>query len=267
MIKIDPVVKWSGSKRSQAAVIAGLAPTFNRYFEPFLGGGSVLYALHPQTAVCGDICRPLIDLWELVKTDPASLADSYAALWEALQADYMTYYNVRDRFNREGDPRDLLFLSRTCVNGLIRFNAEGEFNNSLHYTRRGIAPQKLRSIIFDWHTRVQNVQFVCCDYRECTAAAAEGDFIYLDPPYYNTKGRYYGKIDYDEFFAYLGQLNKRKIRYALSFDGTRGATSYAVDLPEELYVRKELIRSGKSTFRKVIDSVSEDVYETLYLNW
>lgn len=65
---INPVIKWSGSKRSQADVIKKNAPdTFNTYYEPFVGGGAILYALNPKRAVCGDICEPLIDLWEEIK--------------------------------------------------------------------------------------------------------------------------------------------------------------------------------------------------------
>lgn len=267
MAKIKPVIKWSGSKSSQAEIIAEFSPVFNNYFEPFIGGGSVLYALSPKSAVCGDICKPLIDLWNLIKYNPSTLIEYYKLRWEELQTDYKAYYRARDRFNTDGNPYDFLFLTRTCVNGLIRFNLDGQFNNSLHYTRKGINPQTLQKIILDWHSHIQNVQFVCQDYKTTTANAQEGDFVYLDPPYYNTQGRYYGKIDYADFFSYLRELNNRGIKYALSFDGQRGDKTYYVDLPQDLYKRKELIKSGKSTFRKVIDNVSEDVYETLYLNW
>lgn len=267
MNKIQPVIKWSGSKSSQATYIASLVPNFNTYFEPFIGGGSVLYAINPKHAVCGDICRPLIDLWNLIKLSPETLLQYYSKQWEELQIDYMEYYRARDRFNSNKNPYDFLFLTRTCVNGLIRFNSKGEFNNSLHYTRKGIDPLSLKKIILEWSSKIQGVNFICGDYRDTTKEAREGDFIYLDPPYFNTKGRYFGKIEYQDFFEYLDDLNKRGIKYALSFDGKRGNHDYIVDVPQELYKRKELILSGKSTFRKVIDSISEEVYESLYLNW
>ena len=64
-----PVIKWSGSKRSQSAQIKAYLPDkFNRYYEPFVGGGSMLYAINPTDAACGDICAPLIDLWNEIKT-------------------------------------------------------------------------------------------------------------------------------------------------------------------------------------------------------
>ena len=205
-----PVIKWSGSKRSQSAKIKEYLPDkFNRYYEPFIGGGSMLYAINPTDAVCGDI----------------------------------------------------------CVNGLIRFNANGDFNNSLHHTRPGISPDSLEKIIMDWSKHIQGSEFIAADYTITTETAKEGDLIYLDPPYFHTKGRYYGTIDFDAFLAYLEQLNSKGIKYMLSFDGIRGEDDFTVELPKELYKRHEFIPSGNSSFKKVMDKESIQVLESLYLNW
>ena len=73
-----PVIKWSGSKRSQSARIKAYLPDkFNRYYEPFVGGGSMLYATNPTDAACGDICAPLIDLWNEIKNNPVALSEAY----------------------------------------------------------------------------------------------------------------------------------------------------------------------------------------------
>lgn len=264
-----PVIKWSGSKRSQSAKIKEYLPeTFERYFEPFIGGGSMLYAIRPADAVCGDICAPLIALWNTIKTDPKGLAEAYRLRWTRLQTEgYQAYYEIRDDFNRGHAPEDLLFLSRTCVNGLIRFNADGDFNNSLHHTRPGIAPDRLEEIILDWSAHIQSAEFMAADYTVTTETARAGDLIYLDPPYFHTKGRYYGTIDFDAFVAYLEQLNRRGIKYMLSFDGMRGGDDFTVELPRELYKRHEFIPSGNSSFKKVMDKENVQVLESLYLNW
>jgi DNA adenine methylase len=89
------------------------------------------------------------------------------------------------------------------VNGLIRFNASGEFNNSLHHTRKGIEPDRLGKIIRDWSEKIQNTEFYAQDYRKTTERATSGDFVYLDPPYFHTKGRYYGTIDFEQFLSFL----------------------------------------------------------------
>lgn len=265
----QPVIKWSGSKRSQAAVIrANMPETFDRYYEPFVGGGSMLYEVSPEHGYAGDICEPLIDLWNLIKYSPRELCESYRHSWTQLQHDGpQVFYDVRDHYNRFRDASSLFFLSRTCVNGLIRFNQHGDFNNSFHLTRPGINPQRLEHIVMEWSERIQGVSFVADDYRETTSSAVRGDFIYLDPPYFNTKGRYYGTIDFDGFCEFLDDLNHRGISYALSFDGIRGRTDYTAPLPEDLYRRRLLIPSGNSSFRKVQGKTQEMVYESLYANY
>ncbi|MCM1045097.1 MAG: Dam family site-specific DNA-(adenine-N6)-methyltransferase [Candidatus Gastranaerophilales bacterium] len=266
---IKPVIKWSGSKRMQSAKIKSFFPdTLGTYYEPFIGGGSMLYAVNPDRCVCGDICKPLIDLWTEIRDNPEALAEGYALRWTRLQEEgYTAYYEIRDDFNSDKSPYDLLFLSRTCVNGLIRFNDKGEFNNSLHYSRPGIKPDSLRKIIIDWSTHIQGVEFLAEDYVATTATAKSGDVVYLDPPYFHTKGRYFGTIDYDRFLEYLEDLNNRNIKYLLSFDGKRGDTDYTVNLSKELYKRHEFIPSGNSTFKKVIDKETQKVYESLYMNF
>lgn len=265
----QPVIKWSGSKRSQASTIKAHMPSsFNNYYEPFVGGGSMLYEVFPVQGYAGDICEPLIDLWNLIKSSPVDLCDSYRTSWLRLQNEGpQVFYDVRKHYNHFRDAASLFFLSRTCVNGLIRFNHQGDFNNSFHLTRPGINPDRLERIVMDWSNRIQRVSFIAADYRETTATATKGDFVYLDPPYVNTKGRYYGTIDYDEFCCFLDDLNRREVFYALSYDGVRGKTDYTVGLPNDLYENHILIPSGNSSFRKVQGGISEMVYESLYTNY
>lgn len=264
----QPVIKWSGSKRLQASKIVSCFPRFDTYYEPFVGGGSVLFEAKPGRAICGDICKPLIEFWKLLQTNPRSLITNYTESWNRLQKEgYTYYYSVRERFNNDPNPYDLLFLSRTCVNGLIRFNKEGKFNNSLHHTRRGIQPMKMATVILEWSAKIKSFEFIYGDYRDSSKTATEKDFVYLDPPYCNTRGRYYGRIDFGEFVEYLRSLNDRGVRFALSFDGTRGDRQYLANVPRELYKHHFLLDSGNSTFRKVMDNKVENVRESLYMNY
>ena len=264
-----PVIKWSGSKRSQSEKIKNYLPeNFNRYYEPFIGGGSMLYSINPTNAVCGDICTPLIDLWNEIKTNPLALSQAYRYRWSRLQTEgYQVYYEIRDNFNQSQSPEDLLFLSRTCVNGLIRFNSNGKFNNSLHHSRPGIHPDSLEKIILDWSKHIQRAKFISSDYKVTTESAKKGDLIYLDPPYFHTKGRYYGSINFDTFFTYLEHLNSKGVKFMLSFDGIRGQNDFTVEIPKDLYKRHEYIASGNSSFKKVMDKENIKVLESLYLNW
>ena len=265
---MSPVIKWSGSKRSQARTIVSLLPEFETYFEPFLGGGSVLIQSRSKNAVCGDICKPLIEFWNLIKDNPTEIIKDYTKMWHVLQDEgYTAYYKIRDRFNANPNPSDLLFLSRTCVNGLIRFNREGKFNNSLHHTRKGINPKTLENIILQWSKCIQNYKFIIGNDTETTKLATKKDFIYLDPTYFNNIGRYYGRIIFEDFIDYLEELDSRNIKYAFSYDGFRGKKNYMVDIPKHVYKRKILLDSGNSSFKKVIDKQNQSVKESFYMNF
>jgi len=266
---LQPFIKWSGSKRSQADKIIKYFPeNINVYYEPFLGGGSILSRLSPAKAVCSDIYAPLIDIWCLAKNNPKRLINEYRKEWENLQNNgYRHYYFVRDRFNKKKSASDLLFLSRTCVNGLIRFNQNGEFNNSLHHSRKGINPDRLEAIIYNLSEIIKNYDFCSQDYNEILKTVKKDDFVYLDPPYFYTKGRYIEKIDHEKFLEFLKSLNKKGVKFALSYDGTRDNKDYKIKIPKHLYKKHLLIESGNSPFRKLQDKKNEMVRESLYLNY
>lgn len=233
-----------------------------------MGSGAILGHLKPQKATVSDINKPLIQLWKELQNNPKKISSEYREKWNSLQEEGYTYfYKIRDRFNKKQSPSDFLFLTRTCVNGLIRYNKNGEFNNSLHHTRKGIHPDRLEKIIFEWASRILKYKFLNSDYRKTTSSAQKSDFIYLDPPYFNTGTRYFGEINYQEFIEYLSNLNKKGIKFALSYDGTRGDKSYIVELPKNLYKKYVLIHSGNSAFNKVQNGKIEKVYESLYLNY
>lgn len=265
---VPSLLKWTGSKRSQAARIAALAPRYDRYFEPFLGGGALLYFLGGPGAVGGDIFAPLISFWRMVRDEPENLIANYAEQWASLQADLPSYYYVvRDRFNRYQKPEDLNFLMRTCVNGIIRFSRKGEFNNSFHLSRRGMHPERFTDAVWLWTARIRDVEFYARDFEETTSEARSGDFVYFDPPYAKNKDRYIDDLDLDQFFRVLEDLNRRGVKWALSFDGSRGSTSYENVVPDGVYRRKNSLNSGYSAVSKVLNGPVEMVTESLYLNY
>lgn len=268
MSKIQPVIKWSGSKRLLAEEIISYFPKeINTYYEPFLGGGSILLTLKPHKAVCIDINESLIDFWNKLKNQPEFLAAYYEKTWNDLQNDYLTFNRIRDKYNESFQGEDLLFLSRTCVNGLIRYNQSGEFNNSLHYSRKGINPKTLSKNLLDTSIYLKDYTFKYGDYYQILETVSSGDFVYMDPPYYNTKSMYYGKIDYERFWNFMRELNKKGVKYAFSFDGTSDKRDYLIEVPDDVYSRHILLRGGQSTFNKIIDKTENNVFESLYLNW
>ena len=265
---VPPLIKWTGSKRSQASTIASHTPAHKRYYEPFLGGGALLYLIGRPGSVAGDIYDPLIRLWKMIQTDPKSVVDNYARQWAMLQENLPEYfYVVRDRFNQSPNPFDLNFLTRTCVNGIVRFNKKGEFNNSFHLSRKGMMPERFAMVIDAWCPVIQGVTFVCHDYEETLSGAARGDFVYLDPPYAKNNMRYISSLELPRFFRYLDVLNRRDVKWVLSFDGRRGDTDLSHPVPPQLYKRKLLVPSGNSALGKVLNGPIEQVHESLYLNY
>ncbi len=265
---VPSLLKWTGSKRSQAARIAAFTPCHERYYEPFLGGGALLYMLGKPGAVGGDIYAPLVAFWKMVRDNSERLIADYTEQWNALQADLPGYfYVVRARFNAEQRPEDLNFLMRTCVNGIVRFSKGGQFNNSFHLSRKGMLPQRFAKIVRQWSMHVQGMEFRHGDFAETTADAKAGDFLYLDPPYAGNKQRYIGDLDLIRFYDVLNNLNSRGVKWALSFDGMRGQTAYDYKLPPGIYKRKEYLNSGYSAVAKVLNGPVEMVTESLYLNY
>ena len=272
----QPVIKWTGSKRSQVAEIIKCFPdTIDTYYEPFLGGGSVLRALiesgrKVNRIVCSDINADLIALWMDIKNHPVELADRYEELWYGLNAKdddkarKIAYYNaVRNRFNEERCTADFLFLLRTCANGMPRYNGKGLFNTSFHITRDGIRPEALRKVIYEWGTLLKEADVTFRQGSYDNIQSSIGDFLYLDPPYASTKGIYYGKIDYVAFFNWM---RRQDGGFALSFDGRCEEKDYTYDVPKDLYGQHIYIRSGNSSFRRVTgNSRNSIVYESLYI--
>lgn len=272
-MKFQPVIKWTGSKRSQSEEIIKRFPKdINTYYEPFVGGGSILFQLmnsdiKVNNYICSDINQDLINLWDMIKDNPYKLSESYNILWNELnsikdiECRKKYYYDIRKRFNKFRNPEDFMFLSRTCVNGIIRFNSKGEFNTSFHFSRPGINPTKLKDIIYQWSDLLNknNVLFICQDYKDIIPQ--EGDFIYLDPPYVNTKGLYYGKIDYEDLWDFL---SIQKADYILSFDGKTGDKDMTYEVPTYIYNKHEYIYNGISGFNK-LNKRQKYVSESLYI--
>ena len=267
-IQIPSLIKWTGSKRSLANQISLLAPKHNRYIEPFLGGGAVLYCLAKPGSIASDVYEPLMKIWQLVQEEPEKIIEDYKKKWQLLQKYFPNYfYEIRNRFNSYQNGQDLLFLSRTCTNGIIRFNSKGEFNNSLHVTRKGMHPDNFEKIVKKWNVKLDKIKLVAIDYREIIDSAKEGDFLYLDPPYSGSNNRYIQNLDVDIFFQNLEKLNSKGAKWALSFDGWRGSYSYINAIPCELYKQRIFLKSGNSAVKKVLNSSVEEVTESLILNY
>lgn len=183
-LRASPFVKWAGGKGQLLSALIPLMPdSFGTYFEPFLGGGAVFYALTPPTAVLGDFNEELINCYRVIRDLPDALMTTLDT--HVYDRDY--YYHVRSI-----DPATLsnveraarfIYLNKTCFNGLYRVNRKGQFNvpfGKYASPPRLYDPDNIRSV----SNLLQNVTLLSGDYRTTLATAREGDFIYLDPPYH-----------------------------------------------------------------------------------
>lgn len=276
-MKFQPVIKWSGSKRSQSEEIINRIKDkeYDTYYEPFCGGCSVLFQLlHSNKRfkkyICSDINNDLISLWNMIKDNPNKIIEEYTKMWNELNVDddkerkKQYFYMVRDRFNKSKNPCDFMFIMRTTTNGMPRYNKSGEFNNSFHVTRNGIIPSTFAKIVKEWSEVLNkfNVQFIHRSYNEIITT--ENDFVYLDPPYANTKGMYYGTIDYNMLWSWI---RKQECDYMLSFDGKTSSLDITYNVPKDIYSKHEYLENGNSSFRRVIgNSNDEYVSESLYIS-
>lgn len=272
----QPVIKWSGSKRGQAKEILTYFPReIDTYLEPFCGGASMLRALiesdiKVNSYICSDVNQDLINLWNVIKNNPETVCEAYEMRWHELndedddkQRKKRYFEEVRELYNTEHSPYDFFFILRTTVNGMPRYNRKGEFNNAYHITRNGILPEKIKPIIIEWSEilKKNNVSFVQSDFKDISTT--DKVFMYLDPPYAGTKGMYYGGFNNQELFEWL---RKQPARWVMSYDGISGEDDNTYNVPEDLYSKHVYIKSGNSSFRRVIGKSNDTiVYESLYI--
>lgn len=270
-------VPYQGSKRRLAQRILAHAPTdvTGRFIEPFAGSAAMSLAAATKGIadefVVGEILPPLAEIWNLIVSDPEGLALSYDHLWHAQLEDPRAIYDrVRDEFNKDHDPAKLLYLLARCVKNAVRFNSQGDFNQSPDNRRKGMNPKKMRREIFAAHELLRGrTKVMAADYRDVLEDVREDDLVYMDPPYQgvssNRDRRYRDGLDLDAFIIELARLNQVQASYIISFDGRCGDRTYGTELPQNLdLVRIELV-AGRSTQATLLGRTDVTV-ESLYLS-
>ena len=203
MDKPKPFVKWAGGKtRLLPQLIKMVPPQYDAYYEPFVGGGALFFALQPKQAHLNDINQTLMLAYRLIQKESgyviAALGGMEYNYYHSTQEDGFTnhnsleqksndYYLRRDQFNSiEGTTLHkailLLFLNKTCFNGMYRENSQGKFNVPFgkYENPKIVDAANLRLV----HDALQSVTLTSVDYREAVASAGPDDFVYLDPPYH-----------------------------------------------------------------------------------
>jgi len=193
MSKAKPFLKWAGGKTQLLSRLEKFyPPKYNNYFEPFLGGGAVFFKLTPKKAHLNDINKTLIGAYKNIKKKPREII----RLLDILQRDYYKkgkidrenfYYSIREEYNNlpaENFKKSayLIFLNKTCYNGMYRENSEGKFNVPFGRYRKPLILD--RENLLAVAKVLKNAALTSVDFDKAVSRARKKDFIYFDPPYY-----------------------------------------------------------------------------------
>ena len=232
---VAPVLKWVGGKRQLLdSLVPLLPPKITSYCEPFVGGGALLFHLCPKTAYINDINKDLMGVYTVIRDNVEELIEELKTYQN--EADF--FYSVRDwdrdkkQYQALSDIRKaarILYLNKTCFNGLYRVNNSGEFNAPFGYYRNPniVNEPVLRAVSVYFNSA--DIYFSSVDYAEVLAEIKNGTFVYLDPPYdpvsdtSNFTGYAKGGFSKDDQIRLrkcCDDLTQRGIRFMLSNSAT-----------------------------------------------
>ncbi|MEI7891225.1 MAG: DNA adenine methylase [bacterium] len=192
-IQARPFLKWVGGKAQLLSQFEKYYPKdFNNYFEPFIGGGALFFSLNPTKAHINDVNTTLIATYKNIKNNSEDiikilkkLHDKYQKSDDVARSDF--FYDIREKFNSLSDTdlkksAYLIFLNKTCFNGMYRENSKGGFNTPFGKYKNPTILDKEN--ILRISKVLKNTKLTSVSFEKAVADAKKGDFIYFDPPYH-----------------------------------------------------------------------------------
>ena len=272
---VAPVVKWVGGKRQLLDALLPLLPShIASYCEPFVGGGALLFKLQPEKAWINDINSELMQMYEVIRDDAETLIQLLAQ--HTNEAEH--FYAVRDwdrdkkkyaSLTKTEKAARIIYLNKTCYNGLFRVNSAGEFNTPFgSYKNPNIVNAPTIKAVSRYFQQAE-ITFSCRDYAQVLAEVQRGTFVYLDPPYdpvsdtSNFTGYARGGFSHDDQIRLrecCDDLDRRGIKFMLS----NSATDFIRDQYRQYRIKtvqaKRAVNSD-ATKRGQIDEVVVRNYE------
>lgn len=181
-----PIVKWVGGKRQlMFELLKNMPKDYNRYFEPFIGGGALFFELQPNNAYISDMNEELINLYKVVRDNVDELIVDLQK--HDISKEYFMEIRNIDRTEEYEYWSDVkkasrfIYLNRTCFNGMYRVNSKGEFNVPFgHYKNPRILDE---NNLINCSNLLQRTEIKHADFSEILKKVKKGDFVYFDPPY------------------------------------------------------------------------------------
>jgi DNA adenine methylase len=269
----QPFLKWAGGKRQLLPLIRKYVPSsYNRYFEPFVGAGAVLFDQRPQEAYINDVNPELINCYNVIR-------DLNTDLIEDLKKHQNTkeyFYEIRE-LDRTNEFRNLspverasriIYLNKTCFNGLFRVNRRGQFNSPFGaYKNPNIINEKGIKAI-SYYLNHNNVQITNYDFSRALENAERRDFIYLDPPYDPISDtasftgyslNQFGRSEQERLRDLFDNLTRRGCKVMLS--------NSATDFIADLYADYNIITVQANRNINSVGSERKKIDEFLILNY
>ena len=181
-----PIVKWVGGKRQlMFELLKNMPKSYNRYFEPFIGGGALFFELQPENAYISDMNEELINLYSVVRDNVYELISDLNK--HEVSKEYFLGIRNLDRTDEYKNLSDVqrasrfIYLNRTCFNGLYRVNSQVQFNVPYgNYKNPRIVDE---NNLLNCSELLKNTEIKCADFSEILTKVKKGDFVYFDPPY------------------------------------------------------------------------------------
>lgn len=275
-VTLQPFTKWTGGKRQLLPVIRELMPkNYNRYFEPFVGGGALFFDLAPKDAVINDFNAELINCYQQIKDNPQELIEILKVHQEYNSKEYYLDLRSADRDERIDMMSEvqraarILYMLRVDFNGLYRVNSKNQFNVPYgRYKNPKIVDENLVSAISTYLNN-NKIEIKKGDFEKAVLDVQQGDFVYFDPPYIPLSETSAFTSYTHEGFSYDDQVRLRDAFKRLSDTGAYVMLSNSSSaLVEELYkdfnihyVEATRTNGAKSSSRGKISEIIVTNYE------
>lgn len=189
--KMGPFIKWAGGKGQLVDKIWERTPNnYDTYFEPFIGGGAVLFHLKPKKAVINDVNEQLINVYRQLQTDPREVIRAVNRLDQGpCDKDY--YLLRREEYNKKILAKELdaecaaymIWINKHCFNGLYRVNSKGLFNVPYNNKQLGKSIDEANIMSIGYYLQEADVTILCEDFETVCQRITPDDFVYFDSPY------------------------------------------------------------------------------------